>query len=224
MATTITMPQLGETVTEGTVAQWLKKIGDAVEKYESFVEVSTDKVNAEVPSPVSGVIREIIAKEGETVPTGAPIAIIDEVGAAAEATTSQNGSGTAPSAEATQRGADEPVPGWSVGVPPEGASPAGSSPQAGASGGSATNTPLGPCSRAIELRRAGRRPGRSRCSESKRYAVAQRQRRHQQPRRSAPRFAGGTQTRARTPRRRCFGARHRNERPHHRKRRPRGGA
>jgi 2-oxoisovalerate dehydrogenase E2 component (dihydrolipoyl transacylase) len=82
MATTITMPQLGETVTEGTVAQWLKKVGDTVEKYEAFVEVSTDKVNAEVPSPVSGKIRELIVKEGETVPTGAPIAIIDEVGAA----------------------------------------------------------------------------------------------------------------------------------------------
>jgi len=80
---TITMPQLGETVTEGTVAQWLKKPGDAIEKYEAFVEVSTDKVNAEVPSPVSGVLREIICKEGETVATGAPIAIIDEVDVAA---------------------------------------------------------------------------------------------------------------------------------------------
>jgi 2-oxoisovalerate dehydrogenase E2 component (dihydrolipoyl transacylase) len=82
MSTTITMPQLGESVTEGTVAQWLKKVGDTVEKYEAFVEVSTDKVNAEVPAPVSGTIRELIVKEGETVPTGAPIAIIDEVGAA----------------------------------------------------------------------------------------------------------------------------------------------
>ncbi len=81
MPTTITMPQLGETVTEGTVAQWLKKVGDRVEKYESFVEVSTDKVNAEVPSPVSGVLTEIIAQEGVTVPTGAPIAVIDEVAA-----------------------------------------------------------------------------------------------------------------------------------------------
>jgi 2-oxoisovalerate dehydrogenase E2 component (dihydrolipoyl transacylase) len=80
MATTITMPQLGETVTEGTVAQWLKKPGDSIEKYEAFVEVSTDKVNAEVPAPVTGVLREIIVQEGETVPTGAPIAIIDEVG------------------------------------------------------------------------------------------------------------------------------------------------
>jgi len=85
MATTITMPQLGETVTEGTVAAWLKRPGDSIEKYESFVEVSTDKVNAEVPSPVSGVLREIIVKEGETVPTGAAIAIIDEVGAEAVA-------------------------------------------------------------------------------------------------------------------------------------------
>ena len=74
------MPQLGETVTEGTVAQWLKQPGDGVEKYESFVEVSTDKVSADVPSPVAGTIRELIVAEGETVPTGAPIAMIDEVG------------------------------------------------------------------------------------------------------------------------------------------------
>ena len=82
MATTITMPQLGETVTEGTVAQWLKKVGDTVEKYEAFVEVSTDKVNAEVPSPVTGVITQMLVKEGDTVPTGAPIATIEEAGAA----------------------------------------------------------------------------------------------------------------------------------------------
>jgi len=92
MATTITMPQLGETVTEGTVAQWLKKVGDSVEKYEAFVEVSTDKVNAEVPSPVTGIITQMLVKEGETVPTGAPIAIIDEVGAAS----GTNAAGTEP--------------------------------------------------------------------------------------------------------------------------------
>ena len=85
MPTTIKMPQLGETVTEGTVAQWLKKPGDHIEKYEAFVEVSTDKVNAEVPAPVSGVLREIIVHEGETVPTGAPIAVIEEVGAPPDA-------------------------------------------------------------------------------------------------------------------------------------------
>ncbi len=76
------MPQLGETVTEGTVAQWLKKPGDNVEKYEAFVEVSTDKVNAEVPAPVTGVIKELLVKEGQTVTIGTAIAVIDEVGAA----------------------------------------------------------------------------------------------------------------------------------------------
>ena len=118
------MPQLGETVTEGTVAQWLKKPGDSVEKYEAFVEVSTDKVNAEVPSPVTGVIRELIVKEGETVPTGAPIAIIDDV--AAETTPGPNGSGSpseqvaasagSSSAEANHQASDEPVPGGNVGL------------------------------------------------------------------------------------------------------------
>ncbi len=79
---TIAMPQLGETVTEGTVARWLKAVGESIEKYEPFVEVSTDKVNAEVPSPVAGVLREIVVAEGDTVPTGATIAIIEEVAAA----------------------------------------------------------------------------------------------------------------------------------------------
>lgn len=85
MSTTIRMPQLGETVTEGTVARWLKQPGEAVDKYEAFVEVSTDKVNAEVPSPVAGTIRQLIVAEGETVPTGAPIAVIDEIGATQQA-------------------------------------------------------------------------------------------------------------------------------------------
>ena len=107
MATTITMPQLGETVTEGTVAQWLKQPGDSVEKYEAFVEVSTDKVNAEVPSPVTGVIRELIVKEGETVPTGAPIAIIDDV--AAGTTPEPNGSASpAEQVAAAAAGGDRP--------------------------------------------------------------------------------------------------------------------
>jgi 2-oxoisovalerate dehydrogenase E2 component (dihydrolipoyl transacylase) len=76
------MPQLGETVTEGTVARWLKQPGESVAKYEAFVEISTDKVNAEVPSPVAGTIRELIVAEGETVPTGAPIAVIEDDAAA----------------------------------------------------------------------------------------------------------------------------------------------
>jgi 2-oxoisovalerate dehydrogenase E2 component (dihydrolipoyl transacylase) len=70
---------VGETVTEGTIERWLKKPGDAVTKYEPIVEINTDKVNVELPSPVSGTFMEIIAQEGETVPVGAPLAVIEEV-------------------------------------------------------------------------------------------------------------------------------------------------
>ena len=95
MATTITMPQLGETVTEGTVAHWLKRPGDAIEKYEAFVEVSTDKVNAEVPSPVSGTVVKLHASEGDTVAVGALLAEIAPDGAPAAPATNGSGNGTA---------------------------------------------------------------------------------------------------------------------------------
>ncbi|MDE2483616.1 MAG: 2-oxo acid dehydrogenase subunit E2, partial [bacterium] len=106
MATTITMPQLGETVTEGTVATWLKKVGDPVEKYEAFLEVSTDKVNAEVPSPVTGVIKEVLVKEGDTVPIGTAIAVIEEVGAAS----GTNAAGTEPTQQVANAAAAPPAP------------------------------------------------------------------------------------------------------------------
>src|SRR5690349_25062139 len=76
------MPQLGESVAEGTIGKWLKKPGDHVAKYEPLLEVITDKVNAEVPSPFEGVLREILVEEGATVPNNAEIAVIDEGGAA----------------------------------------------------------------------------------------------------------------------------------------------
>ncbi|MEO8274539.1 MAG: dihydrolipoamide acetyltransferase family protein, partial [Chloroflexota bacterium] len=76
------MPQLGESVAEGTIGKWLKKPGDHVAKYEPLVEVITDKVNAEVPSPYAGVLKEILVEEGETVPNNAEIAVIEEVGGA----------------------------------------------------------------------------------------------------------------------------------------------
>ena len=84
----VTMPQLGESVAEGTIGKWLKQPGDHVAKYEPLVEVITDKVNAEVPSPFEGILREILAAEGATVPNNADIAIIEtaEEGAAAAAT------------------------------------------------------------------------------------------------------------------------------------------
>ncbi len=78
--TRVVMPQLGESVHEGTISRWLVKPGDKVTEFEPLLEVDTDKVSAEVPSPVSGILREIIAKEGETVQAGAEIAVV-EVGA-----------------------------------------------------------------------------------------------------------------------------------------------
>jgi pyruvate/2-oxoglutarate dehydrogenase complex dihydrolipoamide acyltransferase (E2) component len=71
------MPQLGESVAEGTIGRWLKKPGDRVEKYEPIVEVVTDKVNAEVPSPFAGILTAILAEEGATVPNNAEIAEIE---------------------------------------------------------------------------------------------------------------------------------------------------
>ncbi|HEX3428184.1 MAG TPA: dihydrolipoamide acetyltransferase family protein, partial [Candidatus Limnocylindrales bacterium] len=85
----VTMPQLGESVAEGTIGKWLKQPGDTVEKYEPLLEVITDKVNAEVPSPFAGVLKEILVEEGATVPNNAEIAVIetadDSAGGTAEA-------------------------------------------------------------------------------------------------------------------------------------------
>src|SRR3954452_22983863 len=76
MATSIAMPQLGESVTEGTIGRWLKSIGERVEKDEPLVEVVTDKVNVEVPSPEAGYLVRIAVAEGQTVPVGAEIALL----------------------------------------------------------------------------------------------------------------------------------------------------
>ena len=65
----VTLPQLGETVTEGTITQWFKQVGDSVSADEPLFEVSTDKVDTEVPSPVAGTLSEIKAQEGDTAPT-----------------------------------------------------------------------------------------------------------------------------------------------------------
>ena len=79
MAYTLTMPEVGETVTEGTIERWLKQPGDEVKKYEPIVEVNTDKVEVELPSPVTGTVKELLVQEGEVVAIGAALAVIDEV-------------------------------------------------------------------------------------------------------------------------------------------------
>src|SRR5690606_19112229 len=72
----IAMPKLGESVVEGVIGRWLKAEGDRIEEDEPLVEIDTDKVNAEVPSPYSGVVYKLVASEGETVPVGGIIAMI----------------------------------------------------------------------------------------------------------------------------------------------------
>src|SRR3954467_652738 len=82
MSTSVTLPALGESVTEGTVTRWLKQVGDSVEADEPLLEVSTAKVDTEIPSPVSGTLREIKWPEDETVEVGAELAVIGSAGAA----------------------------------------------------------------------------------------------------------------------------------------------
>jgi len=105
MATTtrVVMPQLGESVHEGTISKWLVKPGDKVVEFEPMLEVDTDKVSAEVPAPVTGILREILAKEGETVQAGAEIAVV-EIGNGAAA------SAPAPEAAAPAAPASVPAP------------------------------------------------------------------------------------------------------------------
>jgi 2-oxoglutarate dehydrogenase E2 component (dihydrolipoamide succinyltransferase) len=94
MATDVVMPQMGESIAEGTITKWLKQVGDRVERDEPLFEISTDKVDAEIPSPAAGVLTEIKFKEGETVEVNKVIAVLD---------------GGAPSAEAAAPVADAPV-------------------------------------------------------------------------------------------------------------------
>ncbi len=82
MPVEIKLPQLGESLHEGTIAKWLKKPGDRIEKYEPLVEITTDKVNVEMPSPVAGVIKELLVAEGETRAVGSAIALIETTDAA----------------------------------------------------------------------------------------------------------------------------------------------
>jgi 2-oxoisovalerate dehydrogenase E2 component (dihydrolipoyl transacylase) len=111
----VVMPQLGESVHEGTISKWLVKPGDKVVEFEPMLEVDTDKVSAEVPAPVTGILKEILAKEGETVQAGAEIAVV-EVG----------GDGTAPASEPEPK-ASAPEPETKAAAP--GAEPKGTAPK-----------------------------------------------------------------------------------------------
>src|SRR6266566_937542 len=89
MAFELKMPKLGESVTEGTIGKWLKQPGDKVNKYDLLVEVQTDKVNTEIPSPIAGTLKEVKVEEGQTVPIGTLLAIFDTADGEAAATAPQ---------------------------------------------------------------------------------------------------------------------------------------
>src|SRR5213080_3593499 len=104
------MPQLGETVTEGTITRWLKQVGDRVEADEPLFEVSTDKVDSEVPAPVGGVITEILVPEGETVDVGTRLAVLGDAAStpspAPPAAASDASHGSDPAGTATDAAAE----------------------------------------------------------------------------------------------------------------------
>jgi len=104
MAADVVMPQMGESIFEGTITKWLKKPGDKVERDEPLFEISTDKVDAEIPSPSAGVLKEIKVSEGQTVPINTVVAVIDAAGSAAAA------SAPAPAKPAPAAAAAAPAP------------------------------------------------------------------------------------------------------------------
>lgn len=110
MSVEVVMPQMGESITEGTVSKWLKKVGDKIEKDEPILEISTDKVDAEVPSPAAGTLLEIRHKEGETVEVGTVLATIGAEGeSAAAAAAAQSQEMPEPEAPAILKPMPEPV-------------------------------------------------------------------------------------------------------------------
>src|SRR5215510_6998404 len=93
MATEVVMPQMGESIAAGTIVRWIKKVGEQVERDEPLFEISTDKVDAEIPSPAAGVLTDIKVKEGETVPVNSVVATIGQAGEVADQSTRQQPDG-----------------------------------------------------------------------------------------------------------------------------------
>jgi pyruvate dehydrogenase E2 component (dihydrolipoamide acetyltransferase) len=106
MSTNVVMPQMGESVAEGTVTRWIKKVGDTIDRDEPLFEISTDKVDAEIPSPVAGVLAEIRVKEGETVPVDSVVAVIAAPGEATAPVPAPEAAEPAVAADAKDASAD----------------------------------------------------------------------------------------------------------------------
>src|SRR4030081_1832087 len=117
MAFELKMPKLGESVTEGTIGKWLKQPGDKVNKYDLLVEVQTDKVNTEIPSPVAGTLKEVKVEEGQTVPIGTLLAVFDTADGEAAAQP-QASAQPQPAAAEAQPSAAAPNPSHPAGGPP----------------------------------------------------------------------------------------------------------
>src|SRR6185369_9646558 len=110
MSVEVVMPQMGESITEGTVSKWLKAVGDKIEKDEPILEISTDKVDAEVPSPGAGVLLEIRAQEGETVEVGTVVAVIGDSSDAVSGNAGTGGRGDAEIKAVEAPKVEEPEP------------------------------------------------------------------------------------------------------------------
>src|SRR5215207_6081542 len=108
MPVSVTMPRLGESVTEGTVTRWLKQEGDRVEVDEPLLEVSTDKVDTEIPSPAAGVLQKIVAQEDDTVEVGGELAVIGDGDAAPSAPAPAPAQESAPEPQQTQPSPQQP--------------------------------------------------------------------------------------------------------------------
>ena len=106
----VVMPQMGVSVSEGTITRWAKAVGETIEADETIVEISTDKVDTEIPSPATGVVQELFAAEGETVPVNTRIAVIDTSGDGGEATAEPIENAVPPTVEEAVVPTPEPVP------------------------------------------------------------------------------------------------------------------
>ncbi len=148
----ITLPQLGETVTEGTITRWFKKIGETVAADEPLFEVSTDKVDTEVPSPIAGVLTEIRVQEGDTVAVGTVIAVVGDASATTQAPTVPASDSTPPPAPASDAAAtvassnvaatSSPVPAAAPVAPAPSPAPAPAAPAPAASGSGVVLSPV----------------------------------------------------------------------------------
>src|SRR5947208_8255639 len=136
MAVDIVMPQMGESIFEGTITKWLKKPGDKVERDEPLFEISTDKVDAEIPSPSAGVLKEIKVSEGQTVPIQTVVGVIDAAGSAAASSAPAPSKTAAPApAPVKAPAAAAPVPATSLPAPAPAAAPVAAAPASSSSSG-----------------------------------------------------------------------------------------